>query len=266
MKPTPLQKTTTYTPESPQKSKQDKRKGSLHYQWQGTEHPHPLGTMFGHWRVVSSKLTRINGYPHTNLLCTHCGREFVVLLKNAEKGLTNSCSECNVVLRNLARNLKKWGRNMDDNDRVLQVRWNAIWHRCENRASPSYANYGARGIRLSSEFLSDVAFVNYLKSLPDCPAQVSKQHTIDRINNEKGYERGNLKFSTHKQQMRNLRTTQKIAHEGKTYDARTFAELFLHRCRPTTAVRLIKQGLSAEQIIEKDATDPHIGRRWTTCV
>ena len=155
---------------------------------------------------------------------------------------------------------------MDDNDRILQGRWNAIWHRCANSTSPNYANYGARGIRLSFEFLSDVAFVNYLKSLPDCPAKVSKQHTIDRINNEKGYERGNLKFSTHKQQMRNIRTTRKLAHNGKIYDARTFAELFLHRCRPTTAVRLIKQGLSAEQIIEKDATDPHIGRRWGTRV
>jgi hypothetical protein len=159
--------------------------------------------------------------------------------------------------------MKKWGKpELDDNDRVLQERWNAIKHRCQNPKCGSYRAYGAKGVTLAPAFQDDVAFVNYMKSLPDCPEKITDQHTIDRIDPTKGYEPGNLRFATQLQQMRNLRTTAYIEYQGKTWDARSFADAFLTRYRPHVVARLARKGVDAEEIIWRDETDPHVGRRW----
>ena len=60
--------------------------------------------------------------------------------------------------------------------------------RCVNPNSISYKNYGARGIefRFSS-------FKEFLQSIGERP---SKQHTLNRINNDGHYEVGNVEWTT----------------------------------------------------------------------
>jgi hypothetical protein len=44
----------------------------------------------------------------------------------------------------------------------------------------------------------------------------SEKHTIDRIKNNLGYEKGNCKWSTRKEQNNNTRTNRMITWKGKT--------------------------------------------------
>jgi hypothetical protein len=79
--------------------------------------------------------------------------------------------------------------------------WDSIMQRCNNPNCTNYKNYGARGITISKEFKDCKTFIEYLESLPD----YSKDKQIDRINNDSNYERGNLKWSTRKEQNLNKR-------------------------------------------------------------
>ena len=79
--------------------------------------------------------------------------------------------------------------------------WDSMMQRCNNPKCTNYKNYGARGIIVSEEFKNCKTFIEYLESLPD----YSKNKTMDRINNEGNYERGNLKWSTVVEQNLNKR-------------------------------------------------------------
>jgi len=90
-------------------------------------------------------------------------------------------------------------------------RWAAAKGRCYNKNNKRYKNYGARGITMAEEFLNDSrAFCEYLDSLPG----FGPGKTMDRTDNDKGYERGNLRWATPAEQRGNRRT---IKRYGKGY-------------------------------------------------
>lgn len=80
-------------------------------------------------------------------------------------------------------------------------KWSGIIARCYNPTSPSYKYYGARGIFVSLEFRNSSAFLQYLDSLPGYG--VNNRTYIDRIDNNKGYERGNLRWANMSEQLFN---------------------------------------------------------------
>lgn len=69
--------------------------------------------------------------------------------------------------------------------------WDSMIQRCHNPNCTNYKNYGQRGIIVSEEFKDCTIFITYLESLSGY--SIDKQ--VDRIDNDKGYERGNLKWS-----------------------------------------------------------------------
>ena len=81
--------------------------------------------------------------------------------------------------------------------------WRGQKARCHNKNNALYQNYGGRGIKMSNQFKNDFyKWYNYVISLPNAG---KKGYTIDRINNNKGYTRGNMRWATHHQQAANKR-------------------------------------------------------------
>jgi len=83
-----------------------------------------------------------------------------------------------------------------------------IWHmmkrRCHDPNHVSYAQYGGRGIHVCNEWYNSfAAFLHYIGKRP------SRGHSIDRKDNNKGYEPGNVKWSTAKEQAANKRPRKK---------------------------------------------------------
>lgn len=81
--------------------------------------------------------------------------------------------------------------------------WAAMRDRCGNPNAKSFKWYGGRGITVCEQWRHDfAAFEMYLKStIGDRPNGL----TIDRINNYRGYEPGNVRWATRKEQMANRR-------------------------------------------------------------
>lgn len=76
----------------------------------------------------------------------------------------------------------------------LYVTYHGMHSRCERESHPSYKNYGGRGISVCKEWSGKDGFFNFKKWANK--NGWAKGLTFDRIDNEKGYEPKNCKFST----------------------------------------------------------------------
>jgi len=77
--------------------------------------------------------------------------------------------------------------------------WSGMIQRCTNPRNPAFHNYGGRGIKVCKRWLK---FENFFADLGLKP---SPKHTLDRINNSRGYSPDNCQWATWKEQNNNRR-------------------------------------------------------------
>lgn len=121
--------------------------------------------------------------------------------------------------------------------------WSAIKYRCFNPNSPAFRNYGGRGISIYDPWKDNyVAFRDYiLETLGPRPDGMS----IDRVDNNKGYEPGNLKWSSDSEQNRNRRDRKLLRFNGREV---TMAELSeISGVAFHTLYKRIESGMPPEQ-------------------
>lgn len=140
-----------------------------------------------------------------------CGWEGMVHRSNFINKKTQRCGNC--ARKQSAKTRKQyWGYAdivPDDSTRErLLNRISSCINRCEIPTSSQYANYGGRGIRVYKEWTKDRrAFLQYIVSLPGWDNPLLE---LDRIDNERGYEPGNLQWSTRYDNASNRRTVQNL--------------------------------------------------------
>ena len=79
--------------------------------------------------------------------------------------------------------------------------WRNVKSRCYNKKDSNYKYYGGRGISMSDEFkINAGVFIRYIESLKNYG---KAGYSIDRINNDGNYERGNLRWATSSTQVSN---------------------------------------------------------------
>lgn len=118
--------------------------------------------------------------------------------------------------------------------------WYAMLDRCCNPANKQYKDYGGRGISVCERWLNSWhAFVADVGKRPN-PKMV-----LDRIDNDKNYEPGNVRWATREESSDNRRITKWLTHEGRTQTRTQWAREF--GVHPSTFnIRLIR-GWSVEE-------------------
>lgn len=113
--------------------------------------------------------------------------------------------------------------------------WSMIIQRCRVTTNPAYPDYGGRGITVCDRWAS--SFADFAADVGHRP---SAAHTIDRIDNDRGYEPGNVRWATRAEQARNRRSNRWITANGET---RTLAEWIARSgLAATTIERRLKRG------------------------
>lgn len=93
-------------------------------------------------------------------------------------------------------------RNKKHNKSATKVytAWQNIKDRCYNKNNPSYNYYGGIGVVMDDDFKDN--FISFYNEIGDAP---SKDHSVDRIKNTKGYVKGNMRWATKTEQANNQR-------------------------------------------------------------
>lgn len=119
--------------------------------------------------------------------------------------------------------------------------WCCLRNRCLKPTDPSYPRYGGRGITVCERWK---VFENFLADMGEKPAGM----TIERIDNDKGYEPENCRWADRTEQARNRRSNVILMVRGDEMLALDFIRRFgLDRKR--TYWRL-KRGDTPDQILE----------------
>jgi hypothetical protein len=156
-----------------------------------------IGAKFERWTVVERVANR-NGFTRYKCLCD-CGTEGYVNGIDLLNGRSKKCRYCN--------------RKKEDayaRTPLYQV-WQSMKQRCFNENDHSYKNYGGRGIAICDEWLDFLAFREWSYA-----NGYQKGLSIDRINNDEGYNPGNCRWTTQKVQCNNKRTVHWITYNGET--------------------------------------------------
>jgi hypothetical protein len=106
----------------------------------------------------------------------------------------------------------------DDHRARLLNRLSAAITRCHKPSCRVYKHYGARGIFVCREWRDDrIAFLRYVQTLPgwDNPAL-----DMDREDNNRGYEPGNVRFATKSTNSRNRRPVADLEQKIRDLEAR----------------------------------------------
>jgi superfamily II helicase len=94
--------------------------------------------------------------------------------------------------------------------------------RCYNKNATNYQYYGGRGIYVSRQWLE-----SFEKFYEDMGPRPSKDHSLDRINNDKNYSKSNCRWATKTEQQVNKRVTDVVIKQRE--HLKNCAKEYMHK-------------------------------------
>ena len=186
------------------------------------------GDLYGRLTVLERAVKR-----HYWICRCACGTTTTVWKYSLTTGSTTSCG-CYSRERATTHGMSRRPEN---------VAWRSMIQRCHNPRSGGFAQYGGRGITVCDEWR------DFARFFADVGPRPSRRHSLDRIDNARGYEPGNVAWATPTEQSRNTRRNRWITINGVR---RTFTDW----CRRTgigapTAYRRLKRGWPVERAVSE---------------
>lgn len=161
-----------------------------------------------------NRLTVIDDLPRKNgrrrILCEcACGNRKEFWAENVTSGKSLSCG-ClrDALISQVGKANKRHGQSVNATPEYRA--WHSIIQRCLNPSSQMFKHYGGRGIGIYPEWRND--FGAFFAAVGKRP---SSKHSLDRIDNEKGYEPGNVRWATAHQQNSNRRSNNIVEIDGQ---------------------------------------------------
>jgi len=127
--------------------------------------------------------------------------------------------------------------------------WQGMVQRCTNPRRRCYGSYGGRGITVCDRWRD--SFESFLADIGPRP---SMAHSLDRIDNAKGYEPGNVRWATRSEQMRNMRSNHWFDLAGRRV---LLDEIVAAAGTSTGSVRYwLARGLTPDQVVARAKNGP----------
>lgn len=163
------------------------------------ERPHvvnEIGNVYGRLTVIDRVAHKSkSGYAFWRCICS-CGKETIVRGHSLRAGHHKSCG---CLAKDTARALKTIHGLCAH---PLYAIWSSIKDRCLNPRSKAYKYYGGRGISVHKIWINDPErFIRDIESL--LGPKPFPNMSLDRIDVDKDYAPGNLRWATPDQQSRN---------------------------------------------------------------
>jgi len=160
------------------------------------------GRQFNHWTVIDRAEDR-NGRTHWNCRCV-CGTERVV---SGIHLVLNNSKSCGCV-RPRKDESPRFKHGMSDT--ITHKSWSSMMTRCRNANRPDAKLYSVKGIKVCERWHEFTAF------LEDMGERPSINHSIGRIDGNRGYEPDNCKWQTAREQANNTTRNKFIELNGRT--------------------------------------------------
>ncbi len=157
----------------------------------------------------------INNRSRALWLCLcDCGIEKVVSSIHLLNGHTKSCG----CLRKKTTSINFYHHGFSRSNNKTYIIWKRMHQRCNDPNDKNYKNYGGRGITICKRWKD---FKNFIIDMGKCPGP---KYSIDRIDNNKGYYKGNCRWATQKEQARNKRNNHLITYNNRIQCLSAWAE------------------------------------------
>lgn len=200
-----------------------------------------IGKVFGKLTVLDLH-SRYKSCENTWLCLCECGKEKVVRTGKLNSGWVTSCG-CDIFYDENGIRKTNPPPHLPTDTPEYQL-WSGIKMRCKK-----LKRYTDRRITMLEEWENSYdSFLNYL--ITTIGLKPAKEYALDRIDNNQGYIRGNLRWTTVKENNRNKRNTRYISYNGKTQSVGAWAEEI--GVDPDTLYFRLNKGWS----IEKTLTTP----------
>lgn len=161
---------------------------------------------------------------------------------------TGHTRSCGCLQREVCRDMGTAGASHGLSNTPTYKTWVSMKSRCYVPSSPSFKNYGARGIIVCERWLSDFdAFFADMGARPN-------GRSLDRIDVNGNYEPLNCRWATSEEQVSNRRNTRFVVVDGIKMRAAELAKMC--GMRPTTFSRRIDAGWSVHKAMTTPAKAP----------
>jgi len=198
-----------------------------------------IGNVYGSLIVMSRDYSANDEHAVYVCKCAKCGRTISVRGSRLREGKVTSCG-CDAVPNGTTHGLSK--------TRIYET-WRGMHNRCEDVNHKDYPLYSKKGITVCQEWnkRNKNGLINFYNWAVDNGYEDSL--TIDRKNNDLGYEPGNCQFVNDIAQANNKSTNVRIEYNGENH---TMAEWSRITGIPySTISSRYKKGLSPDSILKK---------------
>lgn len=199
------------------------------------------GEEFGRLTVAGPEFRTAVGYCVT---CDcKCGGVAVVRVSNLRSGRTKSCGCLNreQAEANGRANVTHGGRGT----RLYRI-WCSMKNRCTNPSYAYYPRYGGRGIKVCDEWLNGFAVFRDWAMANGYANNLS----IDRIDNDRGYDASNCRWATMREQHANKRNNVNVLAWGENKCVQDWVRDPRCDVSETTLRRRINNGVPPEQAMK----------------
>lgn len=197
-----------------------------------------IGQKYGRLTIIAMAGRAKSGGTLVQCRCD-CGGEKTVLVARIRIGNVKSCG-CLSRESRAERSLKH-GHNRNRKPTREYIKWQGMHGRCRNPGLHNYHHYGGRGIKVCERW-SD--FRNFLADMGPCP----DGYELDRIDPDKNYEPGNVRWATKEIQEGNKRRTHWVEINGIRKPLDTWRKELAPQLSMTTTWRRFKQGWPIEKL------------------